>query len=116
MALITGKNPLASRPLSEDEWTRLLLKHGYAELAESKQNRGRSIEPEDGSGQGSVPLIEHPAPIEIARPPGDHGAQPRDFTPEDRTELEGIAERSSSFVRKLIRAELKPKRRYRRKA
>jgi hypothetical protein len=40
VALITrDTNRGDGRPMTEDEWTRLLLKHGYAELAESERSK-----------------------------------------------------------------------------
>jgi hypothetical protein len=76
VALIDGRQRgLNGLAMSESELTKLWLKHGYAELAESEKIRA-------GHGaQGEPATVPHDAPetvepVQIDRPPGDHSARP----------------------------------------
>src|SRR5262245_27967899 len=78
LAQLSGSSLLQDRPISEDEWTRLLLKHGYAELAQSEPN----IKVAGGTGERKAP----PAAA-------NRLAEPLPLTATRRRELRDMAER-----------------------
>ena len=80
------------RRLSESDWTKLLLRHGYAELGASEERAQTQV----GSGAAASIREDAPAGRPPRRPtapePPDHSAQPyRELSPERRLSLSDMA-------------------------
>jgi hypothetical protein len=112
MALTTmGGGFRRDRPLTEDQWTRLLLELGEAELAESER-RTRRKEPVVRARPTAQNPVESPKPERTSpKRRSRRGKEAKTellkvrLTPEERAELEMMAGRStlSRFVRGLLR-------------